>query len=180
MPQIYDPAEDSFLIQSVLKKELPKLLDKNPNLKFLEVGPGSGINLNTAKDLGVPVENIFSLDKNPDAVSHCKVQGFACIESDLFKNLKGRFDLIIFNPPYLPLDEREPEDSRLATTGGEKGSEVINKFLKQAKRNLATGGKIFLLTSSLTKNITWGSYKKKLIDSKKVFQEELFVWDLEL
>jgi release factor glutamine methyltransferase len=176
--KIYEPAEDSYLLSKVLKKQLPKLLKKNPDLKFLEVGGGSGINLQTAKDLGV--KNIFSCDLNPTAVSHCKKLGFNSVKSDLFKNIKGKFDIIIFNPPYLPEDKREPKDSRLATTGGKKGSEVINKFLKQAKSHLNKDGKIFLLTSNLTKDINFLDYKKKLLDKEKIFFEELFVCELQI
>ncbi|MCK5608817.1 methyltransferase [Candidatus Pacearchaeota archaeon] len=179
MAQIYQPEEDSFLIQKTLREELPKLLKNTPNLKFLEIGPGSGIQLETAKDIGIPIENIYSLDKNPDAVKHCQKLGFACIESDLFENIKGKFDIMVFNPPYLPYDKREPEDSQLATTGGKYGGETISKFLKQAKSNLSKNGKIFLLTSSLTKKIDWKNYTKKKIATKKIFSEKLYVWELE-
>jgi len=173
IPEIYSPSEDSFLLSETLKKEI-----KNTNIKFLEIGIGSGIQLQTAKHLGI--REIFGADINPDAVKHCKSLGFDCIQSDLFQNVKGKYNLIVFNPPYLPLDKREPKDSRLATTGGKKGSEIINKFLKQAKKHLAKYGRIFLLTSSLTKAIDWQDYNKKLLATKKIFFEELYVWELTL
>ena len=108
--------------------------------------------------------------------------GFDCIYSDLFSNIKEKFDIIIFNPPYLPEDKNNKEDreSKLATTGGKKGSEIINRFLQQAKKHLTKDGKIFLLTSSLTKNINWLDYKKKLIAKKKLFFEELMVWEIKV
>jgi release factor glutamine methyltransferase len=176
MSTIYEPAEDTFLMQKVLEKQLPKLLKQNPNLKFLEIGCGSGYNLQTAKKLGV--KNIFSCDINLDAVKHCKKLGFNCIESNLFSKIKGKFDLIIFNPPYLPEDKLEPKDSKLATTGGKLGSELINKFLEQSKKHLNSEGKIFLLVSNLTKGINWQDYKKKLIAKEKIFFEELMVYAL--
>jgi len=86
--------------------------------------------------------------------------------------------LIIFNPPYLPEDSQEPESSRTATTGGKKGSEIINRFLIQAKKYLAKDGKILLLTSNLTKGIKWQNWKKKLLKKKKLFFEELRVSEL--
>jgi methylase of polypeptide subunit release factors len=156
MSSIYSPEKDSYLMQDVLKKKLPSMLKVNPELRMLEIGPGSGIQMVAAKEAGVHVENIFSVEKNPEAVKHCKNMGFSCVESDLFENLKGKFDLIVFNPPYLPEDRREPKESRLASKEG----------------------KIFLLTSSLTKGISWGSYNKKLLAQDKIFQEELFVWEL--
>lgn len=170
---IYEPSDDSFLLTEVLKN---KIKNKNPN--FLEIGIGSGMQLITAKALGLT--KIQGVDINPKAVEHCRNLGFDCRVSNLFKNIKGKFDLIIFNPPYLPEDIRENDDSKLATTGGKKGSEIINKFLKQAKKHLEKNGKIFLLTSSLTKEINWKNWKKKKVAEKKLFFEKLYVFELSL
>jgi len=203
---IYPPAEDSYLMSEILKREIPFLLDENPNLKVLEMGAGSGINLGTLFKLGVKKENIFSIDINPKAVAHCSSLGFHCLQSDLFEffhNMRfpseaqkeiaqpqregrlregnhgcPRFDIIIFNPPYLPEDAREPCDSRTATTGGKSGCEIINRFLQQAKNHLTHNGKIFLITSSLTKEINWKNWKKKELGCEKLFFEELCVWEL--
>jgi release factor glutamine methyltransferase len=176
MSEIYQPEEDSYLLQSILKIQILKLLKKNPELKFLEIGIGSGIQLQIAKELDV--KNIFGVDINEEAVKFCKNLGFNCEKSNLFENINEKYDLIIFNPPYLPENKDEPENSKIATTGGEKGSEIINEFLKQSKKYLEKNGKIFLLTSSLTKEINWQSYKKKLIARKKLFFEELMIWEL--
>src|SRR3972149_2539655 len=61
-------------------------------------------------------------------------------KSDLFSNVKGRFDTIIFNPPYLPLDKREPLDSRLATTGGKHGYETLHRFFNDLNDHLTKNG----------------------------------------
>ena len=186
MSSIYLPAEDSYLLSEILGKEIPKLLEKNSHLQFLEIGSGSGILLETAKKLGIKQEHIFGVDINQQAVSHCQNLGFNCIYSNLFENVQGKYNLIVFNPPYLPSDSREPADSQLATTGGLQGSEIINEFLKQAENYLAPkgspleekNGRIFLLTSSLTKNINWRDYHKKLLGKEKLFFEQLSVWEL--
>lgn len=178
---IYQPAEDSYLLDKTLRKEIPKLLKENPNLEFLEIGAGSGIILETAKQLGIKPKNIFATDINQEAVSHCQSQGFNCIFSDLFEEVEGKYNIIVFNPPYLPEDSEglEPEESQLATTGGASGSELINKFLEQAQEYLEEdNGRIFVLTSSLTKGIDWKNYKKKLIGKENLFMEDLFVWEL--
>lgn len=178
MSEIYQPAEDSYLLSKILEKESPKLLNEKPDLKFLEIGSGSGILLETAANLGIKREHIFAVDINQDAVDRCKSMDFNCIYSDLFENVEGKFDIIIFNPPYLPKGESlESEESQLATTGGDQGSEIINKFLEQAKNYLEDEGKIFLLTSSLTKEIDWNNYQKKLLGKEKIFMEELYVWE---
>ena len=175
---VYQPAEDSYLMQNVLETKIPILLKRNPCLSVLEVGSGSGIQLQKIKELGV--KNILSCDVNSDAVKECKRIGFNCVNSNLFSNIKDKYDIIIFNPPYLPENIDEPQDSRIATTGGKFGSEVINKFLFQAKKHLKSNGKIFLLTSNLTKKINWQNFKKKKIAEKKLFFEKLFVWELRL
>ena len=92
-----------------------------------------------------------------------------------------KYDIIIFNPPYLSEDENkdEPKDSQLATTGGKKGSEILNKFLKQVDNYLKKNTKIYILTSSSTKNIDFRHFKKELIAKEKIFYEELYVFKLE-
>lgn len=179
MPSIYQPSEDSYLLSSVLKEQLPKLLEKNPGLLFLEIGTGSGIHLQTALNCGVKKENIFSSDIDPDSVSHCNLLGFNCVHSDLFNKISGKFDLIIFNPPYLPAHKF---DKMPDTTGGKKGDETILRFLKDAKTHLKSDGKIFLITSSFTPKIDFKElgYSHKQIGCENLFMEQLCVWEFRL
>lgn len=175
--KIYSPSEDSFFLSEIIEREVMKLSDKKKNIKFLEIGCGSGVQLQTAQKTGVKKENIFSCDINPEAVKQCKKLGFNSVKSNLFEKIKGKFDLIIFNPPYLPENKFDNEKD---TTGGKNGSEIINQFLKQSKSHLEKTGKIFLLTSSFTKGINFLDYKKKLLGKKKLFFEELYVWELRI
>ena len=66
---IYKPEKDSYLLANILKKALPKLINENPNIKFLEIGAGSGIHLLTAEKLGIKKENIFSSDIDEDSIN---------------------------------------------------------------------------------------------------------------
>jgi len=177
---IYQPAEDSYLLISILKKELPELINKNSNLRFLEIGAGSGIHLSTVEKLGIKKENIFSSDIDEHSVHHCNLLGYNCLKSDLFENINGKYNLIIFNPPYLPEDSKEPIDSKTATTGGKKGDEIILRFLEQAKDYLNEDGKIFLLASNLTPKIDFEKlgYKSKELGCERLFYEVLCVWEL--
>ncbi len=177
---IYQPAEDSYLMSTILKEQLPSLIEKNQELKFLEIGTGSGIHLQTALNLGIKNEDIFSSDIDKRAVSHCSLLGFNCIHSDLFDKIAGKYDVIIFNPPYLPEDSQEPKSSRTATTGGKKGNEIIVRFLQQAKSHLNKNGKIFLITSSLSEDVDFEKlgYKAKEIGCEKLFFERLCIWEL--
>jgi HemK-related putative methylase len=181
MAEIYSPEEDSYLMSEVIKLKIPKALKQNSDIKFFEMGSGSGINLKTALESGIKLKNIFSCDINPKAVRHCKSIGFNCVLSDLFENIpKQKFDFIIFNPPYLPEDKSESVDSKISTTGGRKGIELTVKFIKNAKNYLNNSGRIFLITSSLSKKINFVKlgYRSKIIGKKKLFFEELFIWEI--
>jgi len=170
---IYEPAEDSYLLQQTLEKE-----NLNKDTKILEIGVGSGFILNFLKEKGF--ENISGIDINSEAVEYCIKEGLNVKQSDLFENVVGKYDIIIFNPPYLPKDKKEDQESQLATTGGKKGSEIINKFLIQTKNHLNTGGIIYLLISSLTQGVDYLNFKKKTISEKPLFFEKLQVLKLEL
>lgn len=172
---LYSPEEDSWLMKDVIKR-----INLSLKEKVLDMGAGTGIQGEMFLKRGLPKKNVFFADISNEAIKYLKKKfsGSKIIQSDLFSKVKGKFNLIVFNPPYLPEDSREPEDSRLSTTGGKHGSEIINEFIKQSKKHLAKKGKIYLLTSSLTRGISWKSYKKKIVARKKIFFEELMVWEL--
>jgi release factor glutamine methyltransferase len=168
---MYSPKEDSYFLSECLTK----FVEKPNQQKVLEIGCGSGVQLQTLEKIGVKKKEIFGIDIDKSALNHCKKLGFNVVYSDLFENINDKFDLIIFNPPYLPEDKF---DKKKDTTGGKNGSETINEFLKQAKNHLNKNGKIIILTSSFTKKINWENYKKQLLGKKKLFFEKLYVWEL--
>lgn len=179
---IYDPAEDSFLLEEQVKKY-------SKNKSFLDVGSGSGIQAEAA--LNSSAKSITALEFDEESYNFLKKK-FAknkkvrVIKSNLFSKLNKKeiFDVITFNPPYLPLDEREPLDSRNTTTGGEKGDEIILEFLNQASAHLNKNGIILLLLSSLTPQSRIKILLKKLklkykkVAEKNIFMEKLFVWKI--
>ena len=175
MLEIYQPAEDSFLLEKFVKKEIKK----KSITKVLDMGTGSGIQAEAAVKEGINPKDITIADINSRAIKLLKKKfpKSKLIQSDLFSKIPNnkKFDLIIFNPPYLP-DHKF--DNQPDTSGGKNGSRVINKFLKKTKSHLNKNGKILLLTSNLTKNINWQDYKRKLLGKKRIFFEELYVWRL--
>jgi release factor glutamine methyltransferase len=143
------------------------------------MGTGSGI-IGFAC-IRVGAHSVAFADINPDAIRNLKKRGLKAILSDLFAEVKDSFDLIVFNPPYLPFDERENKKSSLATTGGKEGDEVICRFLTQVSRHLNPGGKILLLISSLTPRKRLESicnkqgFKISVVAEEKLSFEQLFV-----
>jgi len=170
--EIYQPAEDTYLLADVLKK----YFSENGVVSYLDMGTGSGFLSGIAKECDI--KNILAVDINPDAIRLMKDKGFNAIQSDLFENIEGKFDIISFNAPYLPEDTREPKSSQVATTGGPKGDEVAAEFLKEAKRHLTKNGKIFLLVSSLTPMDKINEFGGKVIAKRRVFGEDLIVLEI--
>jgi len=172
---IYTPREDSFLLEREVKK-----LAKNK--VFLDLGAGSGIQSKAA--LSVKAKSVLAADINQEAITFLKKQGIPAIKSNLFSKIRGKFDIIAFNPPYLPKDKNEDKESQLTTTGGKRGDEIILKFLKQAKSHLSNKGIILLLSSSLTPKdkiillLKKQELSYKVISSEKMFFESLEVWKI--
>ncbi|HYD03122.1 MAG TPA: HemK2/MTQ2 family protein methyltransferase [Alphaproteobacteria bacterium] len=183
---IYEPEEDSYLLAQCVKK-----LSKG---NVLDMGAGSGIQGFTALK-SKNVTHVLFADINPAAIKHIKnivdkdkedydSSKISLIVTDLFSNIGKdeytKFDTIIFNPPYLPDDEFD--DEKLITTGGKKGWEIYDKFLRQSKLYLTLNGQILLLFSSLTdKNkidelVTKHGYGKNMIAKKGLFMEQLYVY----
>ena len=134
MPEIYQPDEDSLFLSEFIPKEVQRI---KPD-KILDMGAGSGIQAQISLEAGFD-KDLTLADINSEAIKHLKIKfpDARTVKSNLFHNLEDKYDLIIFNPPYLP---EHRFDKKPDTSGGEKGSEVINRFLKDAKNNLAENG----------------------------------------
>ena len=177
--EIYQPREDSYLLQKHLKDYCKG--------NVLEIGTGSGIlALEAAK-----YANVIAVDINPEAVSFVKknvkqqnLKNVKVIESDLFSKVTGEFDLVIFNPPYLPDPEKDYARD-IALDGCKKGYELIEKFLDDVNSYLEKNGKILLLFSSLSKIkkvheiLDKNLFVFKEIDKLKIGFEELYVYVIE-
>ncbi len=145
---VYEPAEDSYLL---IDAALNEIAGSNRRLRILEIGTGSGI-VTAAMMRDAPEHRYAATDISPHAIACAKANRVPAIRADLFRGLRGRFDLIIFNPPYLPTAPAERVDGWLdhAWNGGADGRAVIDRFLGQAPAFLADRGSILLLLSSLT------------------------------
>lgn len=166
---IYEPREDSELLEKWVRKLVTG--------KVIDMGTGSGIQARAALE---KTKDVLAADINPECVEYVKKKGMHAIQSNLFSDIKDKFDWIIFNPPYLPEDLEEPEESKLATTGGVEGNEILLQFLKQAKDHLNPQAKILIVISSLTgePQELFIDYSWKVLETQKLFFEELTVYEL--
>lgn len=163
---VYSPREDSKLLQRVVENYMKKFKPK----RVLDMGTGSGIQAIAAKKAYSGAE-VFGADINPMAIdlatenaklNDVEVKFFV---SDLFERFYGqKFDLIIFNAPYLPPEP--PLDP--IWSGGEK---FILKFIELAREHLNSDGKILFVYSSKSPV----KFEHKIIVSEKIFFETLYV-----
>lgn len=173
---VYDPSEDSFLLADAL----PELQGKT----FLDLGCGSGIQSVAAASKGCT--NITAVDANDLAVhnvqfnmiEHFPNQFIQAIQSNWFEKLGGKkFDVIAFNPPYVPSEGKA--DIRL--DGGKTGRDPLDNILAQADGYLNPNGMIFFLQTNINdENLTiqkWGKkWALEKVAEKRIFFEELSVW----
>jgi release factor glutamine methyltransferase len=180
-PSVYEPAEDSFLLaENVIIKS---------HYKVLEVGSGSGyVSLFLAKNN--PSAEFFCTDINYEASrttlnnaskNSINIQALSC---DLFNSIINMpyFDVILFNSPYLPVENNDIES--IAWAGGLDGLEVVEIFIQQLKFVLKKNGISYLVVSSLTDNeklismIKENGFLYKIIDEVRVGQEIILLYEL--
>jgi release factor glutamine methyltransferase len=173
LPDVYEPCDDTYLLLDAALNEV------RPTDSVLEVGTGCGI---IAKIVAKRARCVIATDKNPRAVANAKFNGVEAIMGDLFADLDSRFDLIIFNPPYLPSRSDISSDWQTrAWDGGPSGREVIVQFLLQVGNYLTEKGRALLVISSITgyKEVTELMRAQfgivRVIAERKFFFETLYV-----
>ncbi len=202
---VYEPAEDSFLLAENLITGRGDFI--------LDIGTGTGIQAIVAAE---KVRRVLAIDINPWAIKlakeNAKLNGVENIEfwaGDFFECMKNDrvntcamganeingipelFDLIVFNPPYLPVkmsdDQNTPTNPdniryiERAWSGGKNGTGIINRFIDNVSDYLKTGGRFELLISSLNnqdelkKRFKRNGIKFEIIAREKLWFEEIFV-----
>lgn len=148
---VYVPAEDSYL--------LADNLEIKEGQSVLEIGTGSGIVAMYASRL---TDKITVTDINFDACELARknfednnIENIEILFGNLFEPVKNRkFDVILFNTPYLPTEDGDVIDDTLnyAFDGGLNGRKVIDLFLNEVGNHLNDGGIVQLIQSSLSGN----------------------------
>jgi len=140
--QVYPVKEDTLLLLEAAISEC------RPGERVLELGCGSG---HIACHLS-RIADVIATDINPFAVRAAHALGIEVVRADLFAGICGQFNLVIFNPPYLPTapEDRIDDWMEFALDGGPDGKVVIARFIQDAGRVLAPGGRFLVLVSSLT------------------------------
>ena len=144
----------------LIRNRFEPLLPKTPR-RILDLCTGGGC-IGIACALAFPDAEVVLADLSPDALAVARINiekhklsgRVQWVESDLFDNITGKFDLIVSNPPYVGAEEyaelpdeylREPQ---LGLLTGNDGLEIPLKILQQAAEFLTDDGLLLLETGA--------------------------------
>lgn len=209
---IYPPSDDTYLIIDYFKKNVSEnFFDGLPFTTIrnvLDMGTGTGIIAlflqEIKKYFSKFTTKIFASDIS-DAAIRCATinertnnykDNINFIKSDLFRkfppSLQHSFDIIVFNPPYLPSISYKENDlirrsSNSNWDGGERGFEVFLDFIKQVKDFLNSEQKyyIYYISSSstdlnqLNDELETRGFQNRVLNKKHIFFEDIILNRLE-
>lgn len=177
----------SVLIPRVETEELVEQIlrdlgrsSQNERLRVLDLGTGSGA-IAIALVKGLPEAWAVAVDISYEALllarENARLNGVAerisFICSDWFGAIRGLFQVIVSNPPYIPSEELQmlPEEVRAhepwrALDGGPSGLREIERIVRMAPDFLAPNGGLYLEIG--TKQ---ASYVRKLLDETAAFSQ---------
>jgi len=125
------------------------------NASVLDLGTGSGV---AAVFAAQWAGHVVAVDINPTAVRCARINALLhgvedkveALHGDLFEPVAGRrFDLILFNPPYLPGAPRTTFEQALRSEG------LAERFAAGLAEHLTVGGYALLLLSSIGDEAGW-------------------------
>ena len=181
--EVYEPAEDTF--------QLLGAIHVNETDSVFEIGTGCGLIALECCRCGA---DVVCSDINPFAIElthlnyvnnkSCLKGGFEIRKGDLFSVLKPveRFDVIIFNLPYLPTNSDDLIGGSgwfdTATDGGVDGLRVTRRFIDGLKKYLCRNDRAYFVFSSLAERkkletyLSDAGFKAEIVKSRR-FNDEL-------
>ena len=178
---VYKPSEDTFLLYDSIN---------NNYTKSFEVGSGAGlITLKLARKSKYVLASDINFEAAKNTLYNVK-QNFLSNKVDIvcgdclsFLKNKIFFELIVFNPPYLPSEEINKEIFDLSWSGGKRGYEITLKFLKEAKKHINKKSTIMIVSSSYIINEVLNIIKKMKLKysikkEKLMFFEKVYIIEI--
>ena len=175
--EVYPPSEDSIL--------LIESFDVDAGEKILEIGCGSGI---VSIHCAMNGADVTCGDINPKAVGLTKKNALSnkvrlnVINTDVYSEVSDIFETIIFNLPYLPVDEKG--ELAKSWSGGKDGLGPLPRLLDGASDHLTDSGRIIVVVSSLMDrtalDLLLSDCCVKVLSELPLFFEKLEVLDIRL
>ena len=175
---VYIPSDDTFI--------LAENLEIKEGQSVLEIGTGSGL---VSMYASLLTDDVTATDINYNALElaekNFKLNNINTIKlefGDLFEPVKDKkFDVILFNTPYLPTDSDDiiNDDLNYAFDGGLDGRKVIDRFINQVSNHLNDKGIVQIIQSSLSDNdrtldmFDRNGFVAEIAESEKFFFEEI-------
>jgi release factor glutamine methyltransferase len=121
------------------------LAEAGPDDRVLDMGTGSGVNAILAASRGATV---VAVDINPHAVEaarrNAQANGVAdhvdVRLSDVFATVDGRFDLIVFDPPFRWFAPRDLREAAIT----DDNYRAMTRFFRQARAHLTGRGRMLI------------------------------------
>ncbi len=150
---VYRPQHDSWLLIDALERH-----DVVAGRRVVDLCTGSGAVAIAAAELGA--REVTALDISPSAV-HCTQANALAARVDVDARLGSwtqalehePFDIVMCNPPYVPVAPETSADAVVSTgpmvswNGGPDGRLVLDPLCRSAAALLAEGGSLFLVQS---------------------------------
>ncbi|KAM9313214.1 methyltransferase N6AMT1 [Gastrophryne carolinensis] len=153
--EVYEPAEDTFLLLDALEADGAQLSSRVQ--LCLEIGGGSGLVSAFAASIIGPRAYYMCTDINPQAAA-CMLETarlnrvllepvITDLVCGLLPRLQEQVDLLLFNPPYVvtPSEEVGSHGLEAAWAGGKNGREVMDRFFPLVPELLSPKGLFYLL-----------------------------------
>ena len=133
------------------------ILEENPqdNLSLLDIGTGSGaiaISLKHAR----PGWQVAASDLSDDALAvatenaHRHNTNIQFFRADVFRQVSGKYDIIVSNPPYISFEDKEEVGSNVLTSephmalfAQEDGYAIYRQIIQGAAEYLTENGKLY-------------------------------------
>jgi HemK-related putative methylase len=210
---VYSPSDDTYLFIDYFKQNINYTffdgIEISKIKKILDIGTGTGIIAIFLQKISELIPRfkpeIYASDILEDAIICAKNNEklnnindkIHFIKSDLFSSfpdgLKNCFDIIVFNPPYLPSIKLQKSKKTILNkditwNGGFRGFEIFLRFIKKFKNyiNLNPFSYVYYTSSSYTDLIELNNKLKennlsnKVLAKKHIFFEDIFLNRLQL
>jgi release factor glutamine methyltransferase len=120
-----------------------------PGQRVLDMGTGSGVNAILAATRGA---DVLAVDINPHAVAAAGANverngvadRVAVRESDLFADVDGRFDLVVFDPPFRWMKPRDWAEASIT----DENYRSLTAFFAQVGDHLTEDGRVLVFFGS--------------------------------